>query len=128
MDLEKYLSLENFESREEKANHAQLLLWIYIHEEHADILYSKVNPHSHEDLNRVLITVEADKLESVEPRLFEHGRIESLIEQGILQEVKILMLNPKQLENLVNIVNYVNQNFTEPSAPYPTLGMTHTVS
>ena len=124
MDIEKYLNIHTHESTEEFTNHAKLLLWIYIHEEHGEILHARLNPHKEEDPNRVILTIEADKLKVIEPRLFEDGRLKSLITLEILQEVKHLMLNTKQLEDLVNIVNYVNQHFTEPSASYPTLGMT----
>ena len=64
------------------------------------------------------------KLESIEPRLFEDHRLKSLIEQGILQEVKIVMLTPKELEHLDNILRHVNKFYDNPKENYLDLNLT----
>jgi hypothetical protein len=63
-------------------------------------------------------------MQSIEPRLFEHGRIEFLIEQGILQEVKIVMLSQKELEDLNNILRHVNKFYDNPQENYLDLNLT----
>ena len=71
--------------------------------------------------NEIIITIDANKMQSIEPRLFENGRIESLIEQEVLQEVTLIPLTSKEVEDLTYILGFVKRGYYEENGNYGNL-------
>ena len=119
IDIEGYLSKTFSKHDQEYMAHAKLLLGIYIHEEYRDIIHRPFSTSTY--YNEVIITIDANKMQSIEPRLFENGRIESLIEQEVLQEVTFISLTSKEVEDLTYILGFVKRGYYEENGNYGNL-------